>query len=202
MGVKLGEIAEGAHITLYISNKDKNLQLEANIKKQIRSNVSLIDIGYTDNKRLVFDNVQIDVEYHPENDVPLVWHNAKIISYKDEYVLQVFTDGMRHNRRGSFRVAVATAAQLRMTGRGAQYVMIRDVSLSGFAIADRKKDLNLLIGDQLSVYFEDLGHKLDLDGRVVRIEEREEMIIYGFEITNLCKDLSSYISVRQRRNKN
>ena len=77
--------------------------------------------------------------------------------------------------------------------------MIRDLSLTGFSIADRKKELSLGIGSELSVSFEDLGHVLNLVGRVVRIEEQEEVNIFGFEICNLCKDLSSYLSVKQRQ---
>ena len=54
------------------------------------------------------------------------------------------------------------------------------------------------MGDEISVYFEDLGHNLNLIGEIVRIEEREDMFVYGLKILNLCKDLSSYINVRQR----
>lgn len=40
-----------------------------------------------------------------------------------------------------------------------------------------------------------------MDGRVVRIEEREDMIIYGMAICNMCKDLSAYVNNKQRRNR-
>ena len=85
-----------------------------------------------------------------------------------------------------------------MPGCSVPQVMIRDISLTGFSITDRKQELKLEIGDELSVKFEDRAHMLDLAGRVVRIEEHEDRVIYGLEICNLCKDLSSYISVRQR----
>lgn len=201
LGVKLAEIEEGGNITLLISNKDGKMKMDAVIKKQVKDNIALIEVHYSDSKRLVFENVQIDVEYYQDEDVPIIWHNAKILSYKTDYVLQVASDGVRHNRRNCFRVAVATTALFRMAGRGSKNVMIRDISLSGFAITDRKMELNLAIGDLVSVFFEDLGHTLDLDGRVVRIEEREDMIIYGLELCNMCKDLSSYVSLKQRRNR-
>ena len=76
--------------------------------------------------------------------------------------------------------------------------MVKDISITGFSITDRKKELNHSPGERLSVSFEDLAYKLDLTGSLVRIEEREEMTIYGFEITNLCKNLSPYISEKQR----
>ena len=201
MGVKLAEIDEGERILLKIHSGEQNLDLGATIKKHVRENIVLVNLEYAGNKRLNFEGVNVDLEYTPEGDVPIVWHNAKVVSFKEDYVIQVTADGVRHNRRNCFRVAVATTAQLRMAGRGALHVMIRDISLTGFSIADRKKDLGFEVGNQLSVLFEDLGHKLDLTGTVVRIEEREDMIIYGLQITNMCKDLSSYVNLKQRRNR-
>lgn len=202
MGFKLEDIGEGEPITLLLSSNDKSLEMQGLLKKHVRNNIALIGIDYSDDKRLNFDNVQIDLEYAQDSDVPIIWRNAKIVTIKNEYVLQVFSDGVRHNRRGSYRVAVAKTALMRMVGRGSQHVMIKDISITGFAISDRTMELGLTIGDKLSISFEDFGHKIDLDGRVVRIEEREDMIIYGLEIMNLCKDLSSYISTKQRRNRN
>lgn len=91
--------------------------------------------------------------------------------------------------------------RMKVMGRGEKTVMIRDVSLSGFSITDRKKDLNLQTGNEVSLHFEDLGHILNLTGTVVRIEEHEDMIIYGFVINNLCKDLPSYVNTKQRQRK-
>ena len=85
-----------------------------------------------------------------------------------------------------------------MQGRESQYVTIKDVSVSGFAISDRKKELKLSKGNQVTVSFEDLGYRMNLAGKVVRIETREDMIVYGFVITNICNDLSTYINIKQR----
>lgn len=201
MGYKLAEIEEGARITLRISNKDNTLELGACIKKHVKENIALISLEYEGEQRLNFDNVQVDMEHCDAEGIPYIWHNAKIVSYKSDYVMQVPTDGTKYNRRGCFRVSVATTALMVRGGRGAGRVIIRDISLSGFSITDHKMELGLAVGDQLSVSFEDLGHRLDLTGRVVRIEEREDMIIYGLSILNMCKDLSSYVNVKQRHNK-
>ena len=93
-------------------------------------------------------------------------------------------------------------AQMKMSGNGAKHVLVKDISLSGFAIADRKKELELSKGTLLSIYFEDAGCVIDLTGKLVRIEEREDMIIYGFQTINLCHDLSNYLNIKQRRNRN
>ena len=119
--------------------------------------------------------------------------------YKSEYVLQASTEGIRNNRRGCFRVGISVYANCRKSGQGTRRVLIRDISLSGFAITDNAKELNFAIGDEISISFEDIGYSIDLRGNVVRIEEQESRIIYGVEICNLCRDLSSYINVKQRQ---
>lgn len=201
MGFKFSEIEEQQRIILHIHTDDKQLDLEAVIQKHIKDNLAAISINFSGTQQLVFDNVQIDVEYCPDNDIPSIWHNAKIASYKGSYVMQLASDGVRNNRRNSFRVSVAKMAWFKMAGKSTQQVMVKDISLSGFSISDHTKELNLAIGDQLSISFEDWGHQIDLDGRVVRIEEREDMIIYGMAICNMCKDLSAYVNNKQRRNR-
>lgn len=201
MGFKLSQLEEGVTVTLLISSAENNMQLGATIKKHLKDNIALIDLHYETTKRLVFDNVQVDMEYYQDNDVPIIWHGVKIGYIKGEYLLQAPVDGVRHNRRGYFRVGVAVSTRIQMPGKSAQ-VMIRDVSLSGFSIADRTKELQLNKGDKISFRLDDLGFSLNLTGRLVRIEEREDIIIYGFEICNVCKDLSTYINIKQRRKNN
>lgn len=200
MGIKLSELEEGFHVTLKISNEnsDSDLEIGAIIKGIIKEDIALIELEYDSTKRLNFDNVKVDMEYYQDENVPILWRNVRIASYKTGYALQAPTEGVRHNRRGCFRVGVSTLATMRMTGRGASKVMIKDVSLSGFSITDRKKELALREGDKLGVSFEDIGHIINLTGIVVRVEKHEDMDIYGIEICNLCKDLSSYISIKQR----
>ncbi|MBE5944119.1 MAG: PilZ domain-containing protein [Lachnospiraceae bacterium] len=198
MGIKISELEEESQVRLLISNQENSMTLGAWIKKIVRDDMAFITLDFPPGKRLVFDNVKVDMEYGQEDDVPVVWRDVRIASYKGEYVLQSTEEGRRHNRRGCFRVGVSTQAVLCTVGRGAGKVMIRDISLTGFSITDRKKELEFKVGEKVEVYFEDLGHILNLVGRVVRIEEHEEMNIYGLEITNMCRDLSSYISVKQR----
>lgn len=201
MGIKLSELEEGNSVILKIRNTGGSLQMNAVIQKHLKENVALVSLNYDTKKRLVFDNVEISMEYDPEGTAPVIWNNVKIVNYKNEYLLQTLTDGIRRNRRNSFRVGVSVMAQLRMLKPGPAEVMIRDLSLSGFSISDRKKTLSLDVGDEISVKFEDLGHVLNLKGQVVRIETHPDITIYGLEICNLCKDLSSYVNLKQRRNK-
>ena len=201
MGLKLSEIEERSLISIIASSDMGELKLQAFIKKILKDNVAVIDIVFQDGRKLNFDNVQLSIEFAPEDGVPFIWRGARIVFVKNQYVLQVGGEGVRHNRRSCFRVSVGVYARMAMIGRQGTDVMIRDVSLSGFSIADRDKSLNLELGNELTVVFSDLGYNLKLQGRVVRMEEMEHMIIYGMETRNLCKDLSAYISMKQQRNR-
>lgn len=201
MGLKLTDLEERDLLTVIASSDMGELKLQAFVKKVLKENVAVIEIIFQDGRKLNFDNVQINVEYSPEDGVPFIWRAARIVNVKGQYVLQVAGEGVRHNRRSCFRVSVGIHARMAMVGRQGTDVMIRDVSLSGFSIADREQELALEIGNELTVVFSDLGYNLKLVGRVVRIEEMENMIVYGVETRNLCKDLSPYISIKQQRNR-
>ncbi len=199
MGIKLSELEEGSPIVLHLSKNGKEMDMNASIKKRLRDDLSIIELDYDTTKKLSFEGINIDMEHDFEGTMPIIWKKARIVFYKSEYVLQAGTEGVRNNRRGCFRVGISVYANLRKAGQGTKRVLIRDISLSGFAITDNAKELGLQVGDEVNVSFEDIGHNLDLRGNVVRIEEQENRIIYGFEICNLCKELSSYISVKQRQ---
>lgn len=201
MGVKLSELTEGSKLTLRIIAKDHKMQLNAVLKKHIRDDIALISLMCDTSRRLNFDTVRTDMEYCPEGEVPLIWYSVRIVNYKDDdYAMQVFSEGSKHNRRSSFRVGISSPARVKNPSPGMpRNVTVRDVSLTGFSVSDRKGELFLNSGDILSVYWEDFGHILDLMGRVVRTEEQEGVKIYGLEICNVCKDLPSYINKKQRQ---
>lgn len=199
MGHKFFDIKEESPIVLSIHANDKHMDLGAVVKKHLGQNLSLISLNYSGTKRLIFDNVKIDALHCPEDAVPILWHNVKIINHKDAYLLQTNSDGTRSNRRNSFRVSVATLGWLSQLGKPPRQVMIKDVSMTGFAITDRKKELHLSAGDRVSLSFEDLIFQLKLEGKVVRIETHEQYIVYGFVILNICNDLPAYINLKQRK---
>jgi len=198
MGVKISEIKENTRVVFHIQNGEQQMDLGAFLKKHLENNLAIITLDYTGSQRLSFNNVKVDMECAEEDGIPLLWEDVKIVNYKNAYILQAPNDGARNNRRGSYRVSVAKKAWFTMEGHPSQYVMIKDISISGFGIADRKRELNLKEGDQLSVILDDLNFHLELDGRVTRIEEKDGTIVYGMVITNLCQNLSAYINTKQR----
>lgn len=201
MGIRLSELEAESRITLLVSTADNQMRLEGYIKKVINDAVAVIGIDFESPQRLNFDNVKVQLECILDENVPYLWKQARVVNYKNEYVLQVACEGIRHNRRSNFRVGVSSIGTLKMVGRGSMKVMIKDVSVSGFGISDRSKELGLNIGDHGNLVYEENGYSLNLTGILVRKEEREDMDIYGFEVTNLCKDLSPYISYKQRHKK-
>ncbi|MBR5598238.1 MAG: PilZ domain-containing protein [Lachnospiraceae bacterium] len=199
MGHKFYDIKEEAPIVLSIHANEKHMDLGAVVKKHLSQNLTLISLNYNGTKRLVFDNVKIDALHCPEDAVPILWHNVKIINHKDAYLLQTNSDGTRSNRRNSYRVPIATLGWLTQIGKPPRQVMIKDVSMTGFAITDRKKELHLSAGDRVSLAFDDLIFQIKLEGKVVRIETHDQYIIYGFVILNICNDLPAYINLKQRK---
>ena len=199
MGIKLSELVEGSQIVLHLSKDGRKMEMNASIKKRVRQDVSIIELDYDTNKRLSFDGISIDMEHNYQDTMPIMWKDVRIVFYKSEYVLQAATEGIRNNRRGCFRVGISKNAKYRKNGEGSRRVLVRDISLSGFSITDKAKNLALSIDDEVQVAFEDIGHIIELLGKVVRIEEQDNRIIYGFEICNLCKDLPSYIAMKQRQ---
>ncbi len=202
MGVKLSELEEGSHINLHIKTENADMDMDASIVKIAKDNIAIISIDFPTKQRLNFDNVRTDAEYAQEGGLPIIFHNVRIVYYQSQYVMQAPIDGMRKNRREAFRVGVGSMAKLRMNDNSKPgQVMIRDISITGFSITDRKKELNFKKGDIVPVLLEELGHTLNLKGRVVRIEEHPDLVIYGLQIVNMCKDLSSYVTFKQRRNR-
>ena len=140
--------------------------------------------------------MDIEVIYISEDGYPYAWKKCKIVYFKNNYVLQIKGDGTRYNRRIAYRVSLSQAAQLRTTDDQICKIAVKDVSLNGFSVADKRHELCLEKGDGASIYFEDLDHVIDLYGTVARIEQREDYNIYGFVIRRSCRDLPSYITTK------
>lgn len=100
MGIKLSELAESTRIILQVHTKESHLSFDAYIKQHVKPNVAFILLETEDNKKVVFDNVQIDMECSPDGLTPFIWRNIKIVNYKNGYLIQALTDGVKNNRRG------------------------------------------------------------------------------------------------------
>ena len=200
MRKEFSEIEVGSRLLLNLTNGNKSMEMGATLTRHLKPNIALIELDNTAGQILKFDNITINVVYTNAEGIPYMWMNSTIVYYQGQYLMQVKADGgRRYNRRSSYRVGVSHYAKLRISGHGEMEVVVRDVSLTGFSITDRRKELPLQSGTHALLRYEDIGHILELEGNVVRIEETEDYIVYGFVITRSCNDLSSYVNMKQRQ---
>ena len=195
MKYSFSNIPEGSPIVLMLHNESVHMKMNASIINLIREDIAIISLDTSVTKILKFDHMDIEVMYTTEDGIPFEWKKAKIVYFKNNYVLQIKGEGTRYNRRCSYRVNIGRTATLR-TDNQEYRVIVKDVSLTGFSVADKKNELSLVIDNGAALYFEDINHTIDLYGEVKRIEEKEDYKIYGFSIRRSCHDLPSYITTK------
>lgn len=202
MKLEFSKIKENSRIIIHTNKEKENLEFEAVVIKHLKDNIATIQINNV-TQALKFKNVNVQVIFVNVNGIPYIWTQCTIIFLKGQYLLQVNANGgLRYNRRGSFRVGVSKHATLTIKGKGREEVTVKDISLTGFAITDRTKSIQLPLGTQTTLVYEDEGYQLKIDGNVVRKEEAEDYIIYGFIITKPCQELSEYVNSKQRKKRN
>lgn len=199
MKYSFSDIQEGSPIILMLHASSVHMKMDAIVNNLIREDIALITLQTSVTQVLKFDNIDIEVIYTSPDGYPYIWRKAKIVYFKGSYVLQVRGDGARYNRRCTYRVGISRSAQLRTSDGREHRTVVKDVSLTGFSITDRIRDISLRKGELATLSFEDIGHVLKLQGSVIRIDEKEDYTTYGFTISQSCKDLPSYITAKQRR---
>lgn len=196
MKFNFSDIRDGSSIILILHSGSVHTKMHGSIINLIREDIATISLDTTVSQILKFDHMDIDVIYLADDGYPFVWKKAKIVYFKNNYVLQIRGDGVRYNRRITYRVSISRSAQLCTADDKEYKVTVKDVSLNGFSIADKKKELQLSMEEGVSIYFEDLNHVIDLYGTVIRMDERDDYTIYGFVIRRSCRDLPSYITTK------
>lgn len=196
MKFNFSEIRDGSSIILILHAGSVHTKMHGHIINLIREDIATISLDTSVSQVVKFDHMDIEVIYLSDDGYPFVWKKAKIVYFKNNYVLQIKGDGTRYNRRITYRVSISRSAQLRTAEDEEYKVTVKDVSLNGFSVADKKNELKLSMDDGVTIYFEDLNHVIDLYGTVARMEERDDYIIYGFVIRRSCHDLPSYITTK------
>jgi len=196
MKFNFSEIRDGSPIILILHTGSVHTKMHGHIINLIREDIATISLDTSVSQVLKFDHMDIEVIYLSDDGYPFVWKKAKIVYFKNNYVLQIKGDGTRYNRRITYRVSISRSAQLRTAEDEEYKVTVKDVSLNGFSVADKKNELKLSMDDGVTIYFEDLNHVIDLYGTVARMEQRDGYIIYGFVIRRSCRDLPSYITTK------
>lgn len=196
MKYNFSDIEDGSPIILMLHSGSVHMKLDATIINLIREDIAIITLETSVTHILRFDNIEINVVYVSEEGTPYMWKKAKIVHFKNNYILEVKGDGTRYNRRYTYRVNVGRTAQVRTAEDNEYSITVKDVSLTGFSLADKKNELQLNIDDGVSIYFEDINHVIDLYGTVMRIEKKDDYYIYGLHIRRSCRDLPSYVTAK------
>lgn len=199
MKQEFAKLAIGSQLTLHMNHEEKQIEIVTSIVKHLKHNIALIAPNEHQSEIPKLNNKSITVIYTNDIGTQYVWSDAIIVCYQGHYLLQVHTDGVKQeNRRGSFRVEFSQTAKLSVVENGVYDVVVKDISLTGFAIIDELGILNLEPGTSARLEYEDIGHVLKLEGNVVRTQLIEHKTLYGFVITRACKDLQSYVQTKQR----
>lgn len=202
MKFRFSNITDGSPIIILTHNGTVHSKLQGHIINLIREDIAIISLETPTTHIIRFDHMDLDLVYVSENGTPYIWKKAKIVHFKNNYVLQIKGDGTKYNRRMTYRVTISKNAELRTTNNEIFPVLVKDVSLTGFSIVDKKKELPLSLESGATILFDDIDYHIDLYGTLVRIEEKDNSIIYGFLIRRSCRDLPSYITTKlgNRRN--
>lgn len=202
MKYSFSDIKDGSSIIIMMHNGSVHMKMVGNIINLIRADIATISLETPTTQVLKFDHMELEVIYVSEEGIPYIWKKAKIVHFKNNYVLQIKGDGTKYNRRMTYRVKISQSAELHKADDTLYQVTVKDVSLTGFSVYDKKKELHLTKEDGVTIQFEDINHRIDLYGTVIRIEEKEDSITYGFIIRRSCRDLPSYITTKlgDRRN--
>lgn len=196
MKVSFSEIRDGSPIIFILHSGSVHTKMHGNIINLVREDIATISFDTSVSQILKFDHMDIEVIYISDDGHPYVWKKCKIVYFKNNYVLQIKGDGVRYNRRVAYRVSISRSALLRTVNDVEYKTTVKDVSLNGFSIADKKNELHLSLEDGVSIYFEDINHVIDLYGVVTRIEQRDDYVVYGFITRRSCRDLPSYITTK------
>lgn len=191
----LTNLQENSEATISCKVDDRTAEFHCNVVKICEEFICL-EIPDIEGKRLSFDGVSTSILGTAEDGLFYRFQECNIFFYKGIYVAKCTRNGVKVNRRGSFRIGISVIASM-LRGGDAVNVYVRDISASGFAITTDKE---LAVGEEIGVRFDDLGCRLALFGKVVRKEEteQEDRKVYGLQMTRKCPALESYINMKQR----
>ena len=81
MSFRFQDLEAKSAIILRVRSGEKSMEIGAVIQKHLAKNLTIINLDYPSNKRLNFDNVQVDVQYQSGDGAPILWHSAQVVFY-------------------------------------------------------------------------------------------------------------------------
>ncbi len=204
--MKIYELEEGTEVTLVIVYDEKNLNLKSTCVG-VKGKDLLVAALRVDGKvlNLGIGNVQVSLMVEREKEKPLMWTacDVKMVVVKGNAYIKLSSkhDAQAVNRRGDFRLYIGGAAKGRIgRNKEALQMMLRDVSYSGFAVF-LEENAKFELGTPIRVVYKDadLMTMLDLQGKIVRTEERSGRVLLGCQLDFPSPVLGKYIGEKQQR---
>lgn len=192
----LNNIPEEQMITIVckLPKQENELEFKATVLK-VTPQYLILDVPRVDDKRLSFKGVATSILAEFDGGV-YEFAPCNIVFYKENYVAQCTKEGRKINRRKNFRVGISILGSMVRGGDSPVNVYVRDVSASGFSITTER---SLNIGEEINVKYTDMGMKLSLTGKIVRmVTEEEGKNIYGCQMDKESPAIAQYVQQKQR----
>lgn len=209
----IDELIRGQSITFLVTINGQFLSFDSEIQDVYpRRGLVLAKAIYYNDKIISFSgqNVSVDVLVTFVADKPQLFKNVTVSTMRKGngelcYNISTATESKPYNRREHFRcyVGLPTVVQFG-PNQSPEDAVIRDVSLSGFAVTC-SKDVAFKPNQVIHALFQDYINELDeqfsmhLYGMVVRIQPLENgKYVYGCRFKSPVNGLDSYISKKER----
>lgn len=211
--MRLEELTAGLSLTFMVKIGEEFISLNSKIQEVYpKKHCLLADAIFHENKVLSFQGKHIQVHMIATfpDEKPQLFEHVHITSLRKPnnricYHITASCEGKPYNRREHFRCFVGVPAVVQFGAeKPVDDGMLKDVSISGFAVTCNKKaDIgnHSLIHVLLEDYIEELteGFSFNLYGIVVRSQELENgKTVYGCRLNHPVNGLNSYIMKKER----
>lgn len=209
--MKLGEVPSNATINIEVIRGDTSVNLSTSLI-WVASDALYVEPFMHGSSFISFmsEGLRVEMTVVRENDVPLFWKLVTIT--KEEFdgrlvhCIRSNIDGVRLNRRNSFRVFVGNEGSvMEATGGGEYDVTIKDISANGISFVTRSLGApTYKPGSLVHIKFEDREARfvIDVQSRVVRRTQRDNSYVYGCRFVRVYPQISKYVAQKQIRNRN
>ena len=210
--MKLGEVALDSHIAVAVIKGDTSVNLDTTVievtdealyVEPFRHGESIISFNLK-------EGMHVEMLALRPGEVPNFWNSVLVTKgeYKERvcHIITTSVNGVRLNRRNSFRVFVGLEGTCMEQAGGVKYdVTVRDISSTGIGImvsGENAPDFKISTPVHITYTDGECRFSIDVEGRVVRKEEIEDgPIIYGCKFVRLYPQIDRYVTQKQIKNR-
>lgn len=208
--MNLGEITEDYSVSVNVIKGNASATFTTTPAFYLAGNLYVHPFKYAGRIiNFAYEGLSFELSVIKEGEVPCVWKNVTITREihggEIYHAISASTDGVRVNRRNSFRVFVGTEGEVVDEETKEKYTAtIKDISTTGIAIIPtvNKEDL-FPAGRLLQVKYvdEDFFTGIDVKCRVVRSFESDVGQVYGCQFVRIYPKVEHYVAMRQVKRK-